>query len=70
MRKTVGNKDKMKNGITVSTETLTELLDCGRVTAKKIGEAAGAKIQIGRRVLWNTEKIRAYLATPDLNIYS
>ena len=38
----------MFNNITVNTDTLTELLDC-------------AKIKIGKRVLWNTEKIKDYL---------
>ena len=63
------NTNKINNNITVSTETLAEMLDCGLVTAKKIGNAAGAKIQIGRRVLWNTEKIRSYLSTPNLTVH-
>lgn len=49
--------------ITVSTEKLAELLDCGKVTAKKIGTEAGAKIQIGRRTLWNMSKIKKYIDT-------
>ena len=49
--------------ITVSTEKLAELLDCGKVTAKKIGIEAGAKIQIGRRTLWNMSKIKKYIDT-------
>lgn len=47
--------------ITVSTERLAELLDCGKVTARSIGEKANAKIKIGRRTLWNVEKIKNYL---------
>lgn len=46
---------------TVNTETLAEKLDCGRTTAVKIGEEAGAKIQIGKRVLWSVNKIQEYL---------
>ena len=69
MVKTRGTRDTT-NSITVSTETLSEMLDCGKATAKKIGLAANAKIQIGRRVLWNTDKIRAYLDTPNLKICS
>lgn len=49
--------------ITVSTEKLAELLDCGKITAKKIGTEAGAKIQIGRRTLWNMSKIKKYIDT-------
>lgn len=47
--------------LTVDTNELRGLLSCGRVTAVKIGTEAGARIQFGHRVLWNTEKIRAYL---------
>lgn len=52
--------DKMFNE-TVNTPTLMELLDCGRASALQIGIAAGARIQIGKRVLWNLPKIRRYL---------
>jgi len=34
-------------------------------TAVKIGEAAGAKIQIGKRVLWNIGKVKKYLDAID-----
>ncbi|MGN8739177.1 hypothetical protein [Bilifractor sp. HCP3S3_D3] len=47
--------------LTVDTNELRGLLSCGRATAVKIGTEAGARIQFGHRVLWNTEKIRAYL---------
>ena len=36
-------------------------LSCGRATARKIGEQAGAKIVIGRRVLYSIEKVKKYL---------
>lgn len=39
--------------IAVNTKELQAMLGCGRKTAVDIGEQAGAKIQIGRRVLWN-----------------
>ncbi len=45
----------------VDTKELQEMLSCGRVTAVQIGNNAGAKIQIGRRVLWNVRKVNAYL---------
>ena len=48
--------------ISVSTQGLAETLGCGRVTAIKIGEAAQAKMKVGRRVLWNLDKIRGYLS--------
>lgn len=49
------------NNLTVSTEGLQSLLNSGRNTAVEIGMAAGAKVVIGRRVLWNVSKIQKYL---------
>lgn len=45
----------------VDTKELQEMLSCGRVTAVQIGNEANARIQIGRRVLWNVRKVNAYL---------
>lgn len=47
--------------LAVTTEDLQILLSCGRKSAVDIGEMAEAKIQIGRRVFWNVEKIKTYL---------
>ena len=49
------------NNLAVSTERLQCLLSAGRATAVRIGTAAGAKITVGRRVLWNVLKIQKYL---------
>lgn len=49
--------------LTVDTEGLMEMLGAGRQTATATGTAAGARVQIGRRVLWNVRKIQAYLDT-------
>lgn len=46
---------------TVDTTTLQGILMAGRKTAVEIGVAAGAKVQVGRRVLWNVKKIEQYL---------
>ena len=46
---------------TINTEELQGILMAGRRTAVKIGTAAGARVQIGRRVLWNVAKIQKYL---------
>lgn len=48
--------------ITVDIETLSAMLSCGYATARKIGEQAGAKIVIGRRVLYSVEKVKNYLS--------
>lgn len=47
----------------VNTETLMEILDCGRKTATEIGSGAGDKMCIGRKVLWNIKLIQQYLDT-------
>lgn len=49
------------SNITITTEELMNRLQAGRITAVSIGIAAGARIQIGRRVLWNVSKIQKYL---------
>ena len=68
MIKTKNHKDIAKgNRLTVTTETLAEYLDCGRATAVKIGDSAGARVQIGRRVLWNIEVIQNYLVDLSSN---
>lgn len=49
------------NSLAVDTAGLQELLNAGIKTSTEIGVAAGAKIYVGRRVLWNVSKIKAYL---------
>ena len=47
--------------ICVTTEGLQDLLDCGRATAVEIGGQAGARIEVGKRLLWNVSKVQKYL---------
>lgn len=63
MKKTKDRDDliPIEYRITVSTETLAAMLDCGRATAMKIGTDAGAKIKAGQRTLWNVNVIRRYI---------
>lgn len=56
-RKTENVREKR----TVDTIGLQEMLSSGRKTAVEIGTAAGARIQVGRRVLWNVKKVQQYL---------
>ena len=49
------------NQVAVTTENLQNILDCGRPTAVEIGTLAKARVEIGRRVLWNVSKIQKYL---------
>ena len=48
--------------ITANIDKLSAMLSCGHATARKIGEQAGAKIVIGRRVLYSVEKVKNYLS--------
>lgn len=59
MRKT--KTAETNNKVSVNADTLAKILDCGRPTAMKIGAAAGARFQIGKRVLYKLDKIEKYL---------
>lgn len=48
--------------LTVDIEKLSAMLSCGHATARKIGAQAGARIEIGRRVLYSVEKVQKYLS--------
>lgn len=54
---TISDCDKLA----VDTNGLQNLLDCGRATAVEIGTQAQARIEVGKRVLWNLRKIQKYL---------
>lgn len=53
--------ESMAERRTVDTAGLQAMLSSGRKTAVEIGTAAGARIQVGRRVLWNVRKVQQYL---------
>ena len=61
MRKTT--EYNAENRLTVDIEGLMAMLSCGEVTAKKIADyaEAEAKVIVGRRVLYNVDKIKKYL---------
>ena len=46
---------------TVDTKDLQQLLGVGYESAVQVGKEAGARIKVGRRVLWNVSKIHKYL---------
>ena len=60
MRKTTTDNN-ISRRLTVNTQELPSMLCCGRDTAVKIGLEAHARIQVGKRVLWNVAKIQEYL---------
>jgi len=48
--------------LAVSTQGLIDMLSCGKPTAIRISEAAGAKLIVGeRKILWNVNAVRKYL---------
>ena len=47
--------------ITLNTNELMQVLSCGRSTAIEIGTAAKARVTCGKRVLWNSNKLKIYL---------
>lgn len=44
----------------MDTEELRAYTNLGRNNAMKLGEEIGAKVQIGRRVLWDRRKVDEY----------
>lgn len=62
MRTTKTNEEARNiDKICVTTESLQDLLDCGRPTAVEIGKQAGARVEIGKRLLWNVSKVQSYI---------
>lgn len=49
------------DSLAVNTPTLMKMLNCGKPTAIRIGKEAGAKIVIGRKILWNPRIVQRYL---------
>lgn len=61
MNKTKRARSSGNNVLSVTAETLAEMLNCGRATAVKIGVDSGAKMQIGRRALYKVSVVEKYL---------
>ena len=59
MRKT--KEREVDSLLAVNLETLAGMLSCGTATARQIGEAAEARIVMGRRVLYSVSKVKKYL---------
>lgn len=48
--------------ILLTTRELQAVLSCGYSSAVKIGNAAQARVTVGKRVLWCREKIELYVS--------
>ena len=55
------NKEKEVEQRLIDSKQLREMLNCGRSTAEKIANDAGARVKICKRVLWNVKKIDEHL---------
>ena len=56
------NSEVKTNVVCVNRKELPKLLGCGQYTADKIARRAGARIEIGRRVLIYLPKLDKYFA--------
>lgn len=52
---------KIQYLIAVDIDRLAAMLSCGHMTARRIAEDAGARITVGRRVLYSVQKVEKYL---------
>lgn len=59
--RTTQKSEMVISQVAVTTENLQNILDCGRPTAVEIGTLAKARVEVGRRVLWNVSKVQKYL---------
>lgn len=51
-----------QDALLVDTRTLQRITGCGRDAATKIGNDAGARVRVGKRLLWNVEKIKKHIS--------
>ena len=50
------------DALLVDIKSLKILLQCGEATARKIGDAANAKIKVGKSARWDINKIKKYIS--------
>ncbi len=61
MRKTSKTNCNLDARLLLTTGELQQLLGCGRCSAVKLGNQAGARVEIGSRVFWSQAKLREFL---------
>ncbi|MCC8046138.1 MAG: hypothetical protein LIP12_11690 [Clostridiales bacterium] len=61
MKKTKEHDIDSSQLLALDIERLAGMLSCGTATARQIGEDAGARIMVGRRVLYSVNKVKKYL---------
>ena len=58
--RSISTTENARESRLMDTEELKAYTNLGRNNAMKLGEEIGAKIQIGRRVLWDRKKLDQY----------
>jgi len=53
--------NELNQKLLVNTSDLMRLLSCGRPYAVKTGTEAGAKVMLGRKVMWNVAAVQKHL---------
>lgn len=53
--------NELNQKLLVNTSDLMRLLSCGRPKAVETGTEAGAKVMLGRKVMWNVAAVRKHL---------
>ncbi len=61
MRKTNTEPLEFNDRLAVDSFGLAQALGCGKPMAIRIGSQARARVQVGKRVLWNINKVQNYL---------
>ena len=61
LKANISNDNRNVDKIAVDINRLQDMLCVGKRSADRIGEEAGAVIKIGRRKLYNVEKIKTYI---------
>ena len=55
------NEIDLTRKLAVDTEELQQILSLGRKSAVEVGKAANAQIMVGKRIIWNLQRVQEYL---------
>ena len=61
MRETDTRELKFDDILSLDSFHLAQALGCGKPMAIRIGMEARARVEVGKRVLWNVKKVQEYL---------
>ena len=60
-KKESASVNELNQRLLVNTSDLMRLLSCGRPKAIEVGTKAGAKVMLGRKVMWSVAAVQEYL---------